>query len=79
MYSLFDGAFYPDGSSIRQDITRFSSTYGILNPATGNWTEAEGMFTEEFPLSGFHGDTGCLEPLFDYVTQPETPLSVPIK
>ena len=79
MYSLFDGAFYPDGSSIRQDITRFSSTYGILNPATGNWTEAEGMFTEEFPLSGFRGDTVCLEPLFDYVTQPETPLSVPIK
>ena len=36
------------------------------------------MFTEQFPLKGYHGDTVYLEPIFDHVTVYETPVSIPI-
>lgn len=78
MYSLFKSGFYETPDSERREIHQFTSTIGIEDPFTQERTEEDTMFTEQFPLKGYHGDTVYLEPIFDHVTVYETPVSIPI-
>lgn len=79
MYSLFEGYFYTEDGEEGTDILQFSSTYGVEDPVTGERTDGETMFTESFPLAGFHGDVVYLEPLFDTATEFDPSIIIPIK
>lgn len=78
MYGLFGSCFYIDEAGEGHDILQFGSSYGIEDPATGERTDVETMFTETLPLSGFHGDVVYLEPLFDRLTVFDPPVTIPI-
>ena len=78
MYGLFGSCFYIDEAGEGHDILQFGSSYGIEDPATGERTDEETMFTETLPLSGFHGDVVYLEPLFDRLTVFDPPVTIPI-
>lgn len=79
MYSLFEGCFYTEDGGEGTDIMQVSSTYGVGDPVTGERRDGETMFTESFPLTGFHGGVVYLEPLFDAVTEFDAPIAIPIK
>ncbi len=79
MYPIFSSGFYAEPNGVRQDIYQFSSTIGVEDPVTGERTEETTMFTEEFPLRGYHGDTVYLEPIFNRVTVFETPVGISIR
>lgn len=78
MFGLFQHTFW-DEAGQEHDITWESSTYGYEDPATGEQVDADSVFTAEFPLADYHGDTVYLEPLFSHTTQFETPVVIPIK
>ena len=79
MYSLFEGYFYLNKDGERRDILQIGSSYGIEDPVSGERMEVGSMFTESFPLKDFHGDVVYLEPLFDYLSVFEAPITIPIK
>lgn len=77
MYSLFQSySLTPDGK--QQPFSSVASTGGVVDPATGERTGEEDLFTEILPLEDFYGDTVYLEPIFDHVTRLEEPVAVPI-
>ena len=79
MYTLFESQFYLDENGESHDIMQFGSTYGVEDPLTGERTDGETMFTENFPLQDFRGDVVYLEPLFDKLTAFDPPVTIPIK
>lgn len=79
MYSLFESQFYLDENGESHDIMQFGSTYGVEDPLTGERTDGETMFTENFLLQDFRGDVVYLEPLFDKLTAFDPPVTIPIK
>lgn len=78
MVGLFQHAFW-DEAGQEHDIMQESNTYGYIDPSTGERVDDDSVFTVEFPLAGYHGDTAYLEPLFNSVSAFETPVAVTIK
>ncbi|MDO4315418.1 MAG: DUF4179 domain-containing protein [Oscillospiraceae bacterium] len=78
MFGLFQHTFW-DETGQEHDITQESSTYGYEDPSTGERVDDGSVFTAEFPLAGYHGDTAYLEPLFNSASAFETPVAVSIK
>lgn len=78
LYNLFSSGFR-DEEGAQYDIMQNSSTIGIRDPKTGERREEETMFTESFPLAGFHGDIVYLEPYFNRVTEFKEAISVVIR
>lgn len=78
MFSLFQQTFW-DETGQEHDIMQESDTYGYIDPSTGERVDDDSMFTVEFPLAGYHGDTAYMEPLFNSVSAFETPVAVSIK
>lgn len=78
MYGLFNHTFW-DGEGQEYDISWESSRYGYDDPVTGEYTDSDTVFTEEFPLPGLDGDVAYLEPLFNRVSTFETPVSISIR
>lgn len=78
MFSVFQQTFW-DETGQEHDIMQESDTYGYQDPSTGERVDDGSMFTVEFPLAGYHGDTVYMEPLFNSVSTFETPVAVSIK
>lgn len=78
MYNLFSGPFW-DEAGEPHDIWQNSSTFGWVDPETGERRDEETWFTEEFPLAGLQGNTAYLEPHFNRETAFAAPVSVPVK
>lgn len=78
MYSLFSHTFW-DEEGQEYGIFWESSRYGYDDPATGEYTGSDAVFTTEFPLPGLDGDVAYLEPQFDCVSTFEFPIAVSIR
>lgn len=78
MYGLFSHTFW-DEEGQEYDFSWESSRYGYDDPVTGEYTDSDTVFTEEFPLPGLDGDVAYLEPLFNRVSTFEIPVAVSIK
>lgn len=78
MYDQFSGSFQDEAGN-EYDINQGSSTYGIWDEKAEKTLEEDAMFTESFPLAGFHGDVVYLEPHYNRTTNFGTPVSVVIK
>lgn len=78
MFGLFQHTFW-DETGQEYDITQESHTYGYIDRSTGERVDSDSVFTTEFPLAGYHGDTAYLEPLFSSISTFETPITIPIK
>ena len=78
MYNLFSSGFW-DEEGNEYEILQNGSSMGIRDPVTGKITEEDTMFTESFPLAGFHGDVVYLEPHFNRTTDFEPSVFVTIR
>ena len=78
MYNLFSGGFW-DEEGNEYDILQNGSSMGIRDPETGERKDEETMFTESFPLAGFHGDVVYLEPHFNRTSGFEPSVFVTIR
>lgn len=78
VFGLFQHTFW-DEAGQAHDITWESSSYGYEDPATGERVDFDSVFTAEYPLENYHGDTAYLEPLFNHVTVFDIPIAIPIR
>lgn len=78
LYSLFGSSFWDEDGN-EYDILQNGSSIGVRDPETGERRDEDTMFTESFPLAGFHGDVVYLEPHFNRATSFEKAVSVAIK
>ena len=78
LYNLFSHTFW-DEEGAEYEVRQNGSSIGIRDPESGETREEETMFTESFPLAGFHGNVVYLEPHFNRATSFEKAVSVVIK
>ena len=79
MYQLFSSRFWDEAGNV-YDINQWGSNIGYRDWESGESVAEDTMFTELFPLKGFHGDVVYLEPIFTKtVDSTEAPICIPIK
>ncbi len=78
MYGPF-GSTFRNEAGTTGSISRFSSTFGVEDPVTGERTEEDTLFTEEFPLPDLEGTVVYLEPDFDRVSNFAPAVAVSIR
>lgn len=78
MYSPF-GSTFRNEAGTTGSISQFSHTFGVEDPATGERTEEDTLFTEEFPLPDLEGTVVYLEPDFDRISNFAPAVAVSIR
>ena len=78
MYSMF-GHGFRDEAGNEYEIDSVQSTFGAVDPKTGESRDEDTCFTETLPLKGLKGDVAYLKANYNRVTELNPPMSIPIK